>query len=436
MKAFSLGLTLSGVLFLNSCSDFSGLPIVTATAEDPDLSLANTGAIDQSSSISIKQISKRVVANNPQLRAARLRINEAQGQVVQSGRLSNPELELDLNKNVRSSEGGLAVTFAQRFPITNRLSVEKRISNQQLSIAKEEVKVAQKALTLQAQELAVEFLHNRQRSEYLKKQSALLDEFADFIDNAAQRGELSSLDANQAKVESATLKSKLSRITTRNEILLNKLKAYIGLHPSRPLQLTGNLPNASIPSTNLALNNRPEYRAKLLEIEQAKDNIALQKANRYEDIEGRLFTSLDREEDAPNGLENEGTIGAGVSIPLQFYNKNQGNIQTARAKVSRMSAEKTALALEIQQQVSTERAEMKSWLAQTNKLTTSLIPLADNNAELFEKAYRNGQAPFTSVLKARSQQLELQSQNIDNLESFHKARVRYFAAIGREQSAL
>ena len=436
MKAFSLGLTLSGVLFLNSCSDFSGLPIVTATAEDPDLSLGNTAAIDQSSSLSIKQISKRVVANNPQLRAARLRINEAQGQVVQSGRLSNPELELNLNKNVRSSEGGLAVTFAQRFPITNRLSVEKRISNQQLSIAKEEVKVAQKALTLQAQELAVEFLHNRHRSEYLKKQSALLDEFANFIDNAAQRGELSSLDANQAKVESATLKSKLSRITTRNEILLNKLKAYIGLHPSRPLQLTGNLPNASIPSTNLALNNRPEYRAKLLEIEQAKDNIALQKANRYEDIEGRLFSSLDREEDAPNGLENEGTIGAGVSIPLQFYNKNQGNIQTARAQASRMSAEKTALALEIQQQVSTERAEMKSWLAQTNKLTTSLIPLADNNAELFEKAYRNGQAPFTSVLKARSQQLELQSQNIDNLESFHKARVRYFAAIGREQSAL
>ena len=436
MKAFSLGLTLSGVLFLNSCSDFSGLPIVTATAEDPDLSLGYTGVIDQSSSLRIKQISKRVVANNPQLRAARLRINEAQGQVVQSGRLSNPELELDLNKNVRSSEGGLAVTFAQRFPITNRLSVEKRISNQQLSIAKEEVKVAQKALTLQAQELAVEFLHNRQRSEYLIKQSALLDEFANFIDNAAQRGELSSLDANQAKVESATLKSKLSRIATRNEILLNKLKAYIGLHPSRPLQLTGNLPSASIPSTNLALSNRPEYRAKLLEIEQAKDNVALQKANRYEDIEGRLFTSLDREEDAPNGLENEGTIGAGVSIPLQFYNKNQGNIQTARAQASRMSAEKTALALEIQQQVSTERAEMKSWLAQTNKLTTSLIPLADNNAELIEKAYRNGQAPFTSVLKARSQQLELQSQNIDNLESFHKARVRYFAAIGREQSAL
>lgn len=436
MKAFTIGLTLSGVIFLNSCSDFSGLNIVTATAEDPYMSLGNTGSIDQSSNLTLKKISTRVSANNPQLRAARLRINEAQGQVVQSGRLSNPELELDLNKNVSSSEGGLEVTFAQRFPITNRLSVEKRISNQQLSIAKEEVKVAQKALTSKAQELAIEILHNRQRAQYLKKQSALLDEFANFIDDAAQLGELSPLDANQAKIESATLKSELSRIETRENISLNKLKAYIGLQPNRPLQLSGNLPNATIPSSNLALNNRPEYRAKLLEIEQAKDNIALQKANRYEDIEGRLFTSLDREEDAPEGLSNEGTIGAGISIPLQFYNKNEGNIQTARAQASRMAAEKTALALEIQQQVATERAKMKSWLAQTSKLTKNLIPLADDNAEQLDKAYRNGQAPFTSVLKARSQQLELQSQNIDNLEAFHKARVRYYAAIGREQSAL
>ncbi|MFT5882352.1 MAG: cobalt-zinc-cadmium efflux system outer membrane protein [Crocinitomicaceae bacterium] len=436
MKAFTIGLTLSGVIFLNSCRDFSGLNIVTAIAEEPDMSLGNTGPIDQSSSLSLKQIAKRVSANNPQLRAARLRVNQAQGQVVQSGRLTNPELELDLNKNVRGSEGGLEVTFAQRFPITNRLRVEKRISNQQLSIAKEEVKVAQKSLTSQAQVLAIEILHNRQRAQFLNKQSVLLDEFADFIDVAAGRGELSSLDANQAKIESATLKSEISAIKTREKISLNKLRSYIGLSPNRLLELSGNLPSATIPSTNLALSNRPEYRAKLLEIEQAKDNIALQKANRYQDIEGRLFTSYDREEDAPNGLENEGTIGAGINIPLQFYNKNEGNIQTARAQASRIASEKTALALQIQQQVATERAEMKSWLSQTSELTKNLIPLADSNAEQLEEAYRNGQAPFTSVLKARSQQLKLQSQNIDNLEAFHKARVRYFAAIGREQSAL
>ena len=186
----------------------------------------------------------------------------------------------------------------------------------------------------------------------------------------------------------------------------------------------------------LSLSNRPEYRAKLLQIEQSKQQVALQKANRYQDIEGRAFTSIGREEDAPEGFETEGEIGFGVSIPLQFYNKNEGNIQTAQARSMRISSEKSALALAIQQEAAIERAEMKSWLSQSKNLTSTLIPMAAKNAEQFDTAYRNGQAPFTSVLQARSQQLTLQSQNIDHLEAFHKARVRYFAAIGRTQSAL
>lgn len=434
MKLFTLAATLSGAFALSACS--SSPELIIAQAEDADMSLSSDSPINQSTALSMGGIAKRVSANNPQLRAARLRIQEAQGQVVQSGRLSNPELELDLNKNVKSSEGGLEISFAQRFPITNRLRLEKRISNQQLSIAKEEIKVAQRALTTQAQILAVDILHHRERAQFLQQQSDVLNEFADFIEESAKQGELSSLDANQAKVEAITLTAELSRIRTEETIMLNQLKGYIGLNPTRPLSLNGSLPKASIPKSNLALNNRPEYRAKLLEIEQSKQNIALAKANRYEDVEGRVFTSIGREEDAPEGIETEGTVGVGVSIPLQFYNKNSGNIQSARAATTRMTKEKTALALQIQQEVATERAEMKSWFSQVQKLNKSLLPLANKNADELEKAYRNGQAPFTSVLKARSQQLALESQNLDNLEAFHKARVRYFAAIGRENSAL
>ena len=434
MKLFTLGAALSGAFALSACS--STPELIIAQPEDADMSLSGDAAIDQSTALTMGNIAKRVSANNPQLRAARLRIQEAQGRVVQSGRLSNPELELDLNKNVNSSEGGLEIAFAQRFPITNRLKLEKRISSQQLSIAKEEIKVAERSLTTQAQILAVDIIHHRERAEFLKQQSNVLNEFASFIEESAKQGELSSLDANQAKVEAITLTAELTRVHTEETILLNKLKGYIGLNPTRPLNLSGSLPKAALPKSNLALNNRPEYRAKLLEIEQSKQTIALEKANRYEDIEGRIFTSVDREEDAPEGIETEGTVGVGISIPLQFYNKNEGNIQTARASATRVTKEKSALALQIQQEVATERAEMKSWYAQIQNLSGSLLPLANKNAEELEKAYRNGQAPFTSVLKARSQQLALETQNLDNLEAFHKARVRYFSAIGRENSAL
>lgn len=434
MKIFTIGVALSGAFALSACSSTSEL--IIAKPEAADLSLSKDAAIDQSSTLDMSGIATRVSRNNPQLRAARLRILEAQGQVVQAGRLSNPELELDLNKNVQSSEGGLEITFAQRFPITNRLALEKHISAQQLAIAKEEVKVARQALSTQAQILAVQIQHNRQRVSYLKKQSDVLNEFAQLIEDSAKEGILSSLDATQAKVEAATLDAELDRIRTEEAILLNKLKAYIGLNPARPLQLAGTLPKLKMPTSKLILGNRPEYRAKLLEIGQSQQQIALAKANRYQDVEGRLFTSVDREEDAPEGIETEGSVGVGVSVPLNFYNKNEGNIQSARAAATRIDHEKSALALSIQQEVATEHAEMQSWLNQAQKLNSKLLPLADENADQLEKAYRNGQAPFTSVLKARSQQLALQSQNLNHQQAFHTARVRYFAAIGQQDSAL
>ncbi|MGJ8673581.1 TolC family protein [Rubritalea sp.] len=434
MKNFTIGVALSGAFALSACS--STPELIIAKPEAADLSLSKDAAIDQSSKLDMSHIATRVSQNNPQLRAARLRIQEAQGQVVQAGRLSNPELEFNLYTNVDSSEGGLEVTFAQRFPITNRLRLEKHISTQQLAIAKEEVKVAQRALSTQAQILAVEIQYNRQRVAYLKKQSDVLNEFAELIEDSVKEGMLSSLDANQAKVEAVTLDAELERIRTEEAILLNKLKAYIGLNPVRPLQLTGNLPKLQMPTSKLILSNRPEYRAKLLEIGQSEHQIALAKANRYQDVEGRLFTLVDREEDAPEGIETGGTVGVGVSVPLTFYNKNEGNIQSARAAATRISNEKSALALSIQQEVATEHAEMQSWLNQAQKLNSKILPLADENAAQLEKAYKNGQAPFTSVLKARSQQLTLQSQNINNQQAFHTALVRYFAAIGQQDSAL
>lgn len=434
MKIFTLGASISTSLVFSACS--STPEFIIATPEKAGHSSSSEPAINQSSKLHINDINERVAKNNPQLRAARFRIDEAQGQVTQSGLLANPELGLELNKNVQSSEGGISLSFAQRFPITNRLSLEKRISQQQLDIAKGEVKTAQRTLITDAQDIAVEILHNRQRAAYLEKQSEILSKFAKLIEDSANEGVLSPLDANQAKVEAVTLSSELAKFRTQDKVLLSKLKAYIGLDPTRKLELVGQLPATKLPKEALVLGNRSEYRTILLQIQESENRVALAKANKYQDIEGSIFTSVDREEDAPEGIETEGTIGVGVSIPLQLYNKNEGNIKSARAYASRISREKEALALLITQEVVTEREEMKGWLSQAEQLSNNLLPLANDNAEQLEKAYRDGQAPFTSVLKARNQQLALQSQNIDNLESFYKARVRYYSAIGREGAAL
>src|SRR5262245_54871871 len=72
------------------------------------------------------------IKHNPVLAAARLRIEEARGRLQQSGRLSNPELELDFVRNTMGREGELGVSLMQRFPLTARLRHEKAVSRGEL----------------------------------------------------------------------------------------------------------------------------------------------------------------------------------------------------------------------------------------------------------------------------------------------------------------
>lgn len=420
-------------LVLVNCAN--NAPLIIAHPEKAQSTRLNLSPINQSSIVSLSSLASRVTSNHPQIRAAFQRLEEAKGQVVQSGRLSNPELGIDINKTAFSSEGGLQVSFAQRFPITNRLALEKQISRQQLEIAKQEVKIAQNQLVAEAQLIGVEIVVLRKQITQLSDQISSLKTLSSFISKAAEQGELSALDGNQANIESNTLEAQQTRLKSELNIQLGKLKSYLGLPTNKSLTLSGNLPSPSIPSSTLVLANSPAYQAKSLEIQQSEQSVALQKAKRYSDIEVSGFTEVAREEDAPDGIETERSIGVGIKIPLQIYDKNEGNIKTARARSSRLLLEKNALVLRLEQDAATYKAEMNSWLSQSKNINENLAPLAEENSKQFETAYRNGQLPFTSLLSARNQELKMQSEKINTLEAFHQARVKYFAAISQSRSA-
>ncbi len=391
--------------------------------------------VNTSSSLNISSLASRVSRNNPQLRTAQLKIAEAQGRIVQSGRLDNPNLTIGVNKSIPSSEGGLEVSFSQRFPLTNRLSLEKRVTTQELRIAAQEIKVAEQSLISAAQLIAVEILHIEKKQSNLNKQIASLSKINTFIEEVAQRGELPALDAAQTQLEIQSLKISKQQLTSEKKILTLNLKKYLNLNAGDALYLSGSLPSTSIPTRSLALSNRADYRAKGLEIKHSKSSVLLEKSKRYDDVEIFISGGLSREEDAPEGLETEGSIGMGFTIPLPFYNKNEGNIQSATAKTHRNILEQKQLAAEIRLQVASYSQEMKNWRRQNSAIKYDLLPLAEKTSNDLDTAYQNGQGDFTSLLKSKSQAIRLRSQLIDNELKFHQARIKYFAALGTPNSA-
>ena len=375
-------------------------------------------------------IADRIRSQNPDLAAARLRIDEAVGRMTQSGRLDNPAIELGLEHNSRFREGRFEIGFFQRFPVTDRLRVEKEITLTELKAAESEVREAERQLVAKARELLVKVLATRQRRELLREQNAVAKEFADFLGESAAKGEGSPIDAGQARIEATSLTTELRQLDAAETALAGELKPLLGMRAGEALQVSGQLAAPDLPAVAVDLEKRPDYQVAALNAKAAATAVSLEQARRYDDVEGGLFAAAERTEDAPNGLGNEAIIGLRFKFALPFWNRNEGAIQEAEARKRRTDLEVIALSRGIQLEAEAARAEMNEWLRLVTEIDDTLLPLASQQTALAETAYRNGQGEIQSVLRAREKHLQLSATKLDALREFHLARIRYQAALG------
>ena len=381
--------------------------------------------------VTLTSIGGRIRAQNPDLAAARLRIQEALGRMNQSGRLSNPEIETGFDHNPRFREGKFEVGVSQRFPITNRLRLEKDVSLTELKASEAEVREVERQLIGQAREAVVKVLATRQRRELLREQSAVSKEFADFISEAAGRGEGSSLDAGQARLGATSLAMEMRQLDASETAFVGELKPLLGMRPGEALNVGGALPEASLPTAAADPSRRPDFQVAKLGALAAAQSVALEQARRYDDVQGGIFTGVERTEDAPQGYDNEAIVGLRFKFALPFWNKNEGNIQEAQARQERKEKEAVALGRGIRLEAEAARAEMAEWAKVIGEINDTLFPLADEQTKLTEAAYRNGQGEIQSVLRSREKRLQLAAAKLDALREFHLARVRHETALAK-----
>ena len=381
--------------------------------------------------ISLASIGDRIRAQNPDLAAARLRIQEALGRMNQSGRLANPEIETGLEHNSRFREGKFEVGVSQRFPITDRLRLEKDVSLTEFKASEAEVREVERQLTGQAREAVVKILATRQRRELLREQSAVSKEFANFLSEAAGKGEGSALDAGQAKLEATSLSMEIRQLDAGETALVGELKPLLGMRPGEALNVGGTLPQPALPSTAADPSRRPDFQVAKLDALAAAQGVALEQARRYDDVEGGFFAAVERKEDAPNGYSNDSMVGVRFKIALPFWNKNEGAIQEAQAKKIRKEKEAIALGRGIRLEAEAARAEMEEWAKLIGEINETLLPLAAEQTKLAEDAYRNAQGEIQSVLRSREKRLQLAAARLDALREFHLARVRHETALAK-----
>lgn len=129
-------------------------------------------------------------------------------------------------------------------------------------------------------------------------------------------------------------------------------------------------------------------------------------------------------------MVNDNFVGLRISLPLPFWNRNQGRIQESAATVQRAERESEALAVRIHSEVEAAQRQMATTARLDMEVSGTLLPNAAKLEERLETLRSEGQATLTEVLRARERRFRMESIRLDARRDFHRARVRLEAATG------
>ena len=370
--------------------------------------------------------------HNPALAAARLRIEEARGRLHQAGRLANPEIELELNRNIRAPEGAVAVAFMQKFPLTARLRLEKAVTRAELAAAEAEVRNAERKLAAEVSTASVKLLGVDAQKALRERQLGLSRELSTFTQKRVEVGEASLVDASLVELEAQQLQTEVLQLDAERAMLIGDLRPLLGMSVGDVPVIAGTLPpTGRLPSRGANLSQRPDYAAAQSSAEAARQSAALARAQKWDDIGLGLNATGERSEDAPEGFQRETFVGFRLTLPLPLWDDNSGRVQEATAAAVRAEKEIDALALTINAEARAARDTMAVLAKLLTSLNGDLLPKASLIEEQLRTSYSTGQTALTEVLRARDRRLLIERQRVDALRDYHLARIRHDAAIGR-----
>jgi cobalt-zinc-cadmium efflux system outer membrane protein len=152
------------------------------------------------------------------------------------------------------------------------------------------------------------------------------------------------------------------------------------------------------------------------EEKQRGARLALERANAIPDL--TLFAG-------GRNLQESGdnAFVAGLSIPLPFFDRNQGGVAAARAARSKARQASRAARNQAVASLAASYRDLSAAFVEARALREQILPAAEQSFEAASFGYREGKFGFLEVLDAQRTLFEVRGQYIEALAAYHQARV-------------
>jgi outer membrane protein, heavy metal efflux system len=392
--------------------------------------------------LTLSELIAQALENNPDIQAAKKRVESVQARAKQSTYLEDPELNWEawgvpLNQPVNYRKANpLIFGVRQKLPFFGKLGLKGEIAGQEVKMVEEELRAKEQEIIAKVKSSYADYFMASKNVEIYKELLELVRYTSTTAEGLYQVGRVPQQDVMKALLERTELLNKLTwaekELTTSqaklNTLLSRPLSSPLG-QPAEPVLAPVDLQSSNL--EKLAIEQRPEVRALESSINKSERAVELAERNRkYPDF----MVGLQYWYAPDQSPKNMYTPMVSLSIPFSPWTKGKHDYEVEEALAERQAAKANLLAMknmtlfEVKEMSAKVEAAMKSIAIYRD----GLLPQAEQSFQAAVVAYQTGGVNFMTLLDAQRTIRDVRMGYYKALVDYEQSRADLERAVGKE----
>jgi cobalt-zinc-cadmium efflux system outer membrane protein len=382
--------------------------------------------------------------NNTSLQASRLNIDELKAQEITAHLRPNPDFTLSADGTQIAPSHGVWTPFAGTFvsPGVSYLFERRNKRGLRYEAAKQgtDVGIAQQSDSERNLifNLRSAFVGVLQAKAVLRVAQDNLDAYDKILKVSRDRfqvGDIARIDLDRLELQRLQYESDLqSALVNLRTTKINLLALLDDRRPVDSYDLDGQFDFsedlASLDDYRKdALDARPDLRAAVLSVKQAETNYELAEANGSTDPTISVWFTHNGSFNNPDALN---TLGASVSIPLRFFDTNQGEKLRTKIDIKRNEKLREGVETQVYADVDSAYATVSSNIALLKPYKRQYLDQAVRVRDTVLFSYQHGGASLLDFINAESEYRTVELSYVNLIGSYLTAAAQLNLAVGRE----
>jgi cobalt-zinc-cadmium efflux system outer membrane protein len=248
-----------------------------------------------------------------------------------------------------------------------------------------------------------------------------------------KKGYIAEVDLIRIRLQFIDFQSQVIQSIQDAESARSDLRQLLRLSPATQVELTTELTYRRLdPDIGrlraVAMDARPDLRAKRLTFSQREAELNLAKAYRVPDVTIGAGYAVQ----GARGPDNSNQMALSLGLPLPLFNRNQGGIMQAEAAVQMAEADLNKTLNQVENQVDIAYRNLIQSRRLVEAFLGGVLDDARSTLTIVERAYERGGATILDLLDAARTSRMIQQNYIEALFNYQQNVFQLESAVGQE----